>query len=199
MPDEKHALRQIRYIALNPCRAGLTQDPLEWPWSTYRGCFGGVAQPWVSLDVLAELLGWDSVGAFRTWFHKYVSSDPTVNPTGTPVLKLNHLSENQTYPHLENLIAATLVAAEATPAVLLGSCKESVEIGSVIVHLAEEYEWKQSGLLATRLLCTSRTVQRYRRRKPNALLFRAAKLCLNDNRLTSTFLKMSSNATFFQK
>ena len=32
-----HAFEVVRYLALNPVRAGLCLDPLDWPWSSYAG------------------------------------------------------------------------------------------------------------------------------------------------------------------
>lgn len=63
--------RQVRYVHLNPCRAGLVRDPLAWPWSTHRDRVG-LAVP-----------GIRSRDRDPAAFHAYVSSDPTVHPTGT--------------------------------------------------------------------------------------------------------------------
>jgi hypothetical protein len=61
--------RQIRYVHLNPCRAGLVDDPLAWPLSTHRD----------ALD-----LTWHRVGPRRSdALHAYVSADPSVHPLGT--------------------------------------------------------------------------------------------------------------------
>jgi len=63
--------RQVRYVHLNPCRAGLVGDPLAWPWSTHRDRVG-LAVPTVRARTSDPAA-----------FHAYVSSDPTVHPTGT--------------------------------------------------------------------------------------------------------------------
>ena len=34
--DEEHLLNAIRYVTLNPVRAGLVQRPEDWPWSSAR-------------------------------------------------------------------------------------------------------------------------------------------------------------------
>jgi putative transposase len=34
--DERHLYEAIRYVLLNPVRAGLCKHPSEWPWSNYR-------------------------------------------------------------------------------------------------------------------------------------------------------------------
>jgi hypothetical protein len=36
------AARVARYIDLNPCRAGLVDHPLSWPWTTLRDLVGAV-------------------------------------------------------------------------------------------------------------------------------------------------------------
>jgi REP element-mobilizing transposase RayT len=33
---EEHLFEALRYIALNPARAGLCRDPAEWEWSSFR-------------------------------------------------------------------------------------------------------------------------------------------------------------------
>jgi len=63
--------RTVRYLHLNPCRGGLVDDPLAWPWSTHRDRVG------LSLDL--------AVAQARQprRFHRYVSGDPSVHPEGT--------------------------------------------------------------------------------------------------------------------
>jgi REP element-mobilizing transposase RayT len=58
----------IRYIHLNPCRAGLIDDPLAWPWSTHR-----------------DALGYAIPGLFPPYpraaaFHRFVCNDGHVHP-----------------------------------------------------------------------------------------------------------------------
>ena len=71
MPDSSHARRTRRYIHLNPCRAGLVDDPLAWPFSTHRDATG------LTVDAVVKRSG-DAVA-----FHAYVSADPTVCVEGT--------------------------------------------------------------------------------------------------------------------
>lgn len=69
--DNLHLQRTVRYIHLNPCRARLVDDPLEWPFSTHRDAVG---------------LAWPAVRRVErdpVWFHAYVSGDPTVSVEGT--------------------------------------------------------------------------------------------------------------------
>jgi putative transposase len=32
--DEEHLINAVRYISLNPVRAGLVEEPEHWPWSS---------------------------------------------------------------------------------------------------------------------------------------------------------------------
>jgi putative transposase len=42
---DSHLLECIRYIALNPVRAGLCATPQKWVWSSYAALIGGAATP----------------------------------------------------------------------------------------------------------------------------------------------------------
>jgi REP element-mobilizing transposase RayT len=72
LPNAQHARRTLRYVLLNPCRAGLVNDPLAWPWSTHRDRVG-LAVP--------------SIGPRERSpdaFHQLVSGDPSCAVAGTP-------------------------------------------------------------------------------------------------------------------
>ncbi|MFH1467126.1 MAG: hypothetical protein ABIO70_22270 [Pseudomonadota bacterium] len=71
LPGWKHQRRTVRYVHLNPCRDGLANDPLGWPFSTHRDAVG-LAAP----AVIAPTR--DAVS-----FHAYVSGDPSVEVAGT--------------------------------------------------------------------------------------------------------------------
>ncbi|MBI2711338.1 MAG: hypothetical protein HYX41_00550 [Bdellovibrio sp.] len=81
IPDQKHLLRQIRYVHLNPCRSRLTEDPLDWEFSTHRDylgyCAGSITVPTI------RSLGISSAERF----HEFVSADSTTQTTGTPLPK----------------------------------------------------------------------------------------------------------------
>ena len=49
-------LHTVRYVHLNPVRAGLVASPDDYPWSSHRCYLGTLAKPWVDADaVLASL------------------------------------------------------------------------------------------------------------------------------------------------
>lgn len=69
-PGDKEP-RLVRYVHLNPCRAGLVDDPLAWPWSSYRDRLGLGIAPAVPRAADPHDL------------HRYTSSDPSVQLSGT--------------------------------------------------------------------------------------------------------------------
>jgi REP element-mobilizing transposase RayT len=38
--SEPHLLALFRYVLLNPVRAGMCEEPADWPWSSYRATVG---------------------------------------------------------------------------------------------------------------------------------------------------------------
>lgn len=62
--DEHHFLGAVRYIALNPVKAGLCKHPAEWLWSSYRGCAGYDAGfPFVTNDLVLDSMHEDRARA----------------------------------------------------------------------------------------------------------------------------------------
>ncbi|MDX6407158.1 MAG: REP-associated tyrosine transposase [Gaiellaceae bacterium] len=58
LEDDAHLTEAIRYIVLNPVRAGLCGSPEDWPWSSYRACAGAeLAHPFLSVDLVLGLFG----------------------------------------------------------------------------------------------------------------------------------------------
>ena len=63
---ESHLLELIRYIALNPVRAGMCGAPEEWQWSSYRFTLGlRESPPFVSDDFLLQCFAPDHERARR--------------------------------------------------------------------------------------------------------------------------------------
>ena len=61
---DPHLLELCRYIALNPVRAGLTDDPAAWPWSSYAAVVGRAARPrFLAADWLVGCFGSDRARA----------------------------------------------------------------------------------------------------------------------------------------
>ena len=43
--DERHTLASLRYVELNPVRAGICNSPSDWPWSSTNGNLGVTDDP----------------------------------------------------------------------------------------------------------------------------------------------------------
>jgi putative transposase len=54
---EAHLRESIRYIALNPVRAGLCRRPEVWPWSSYPAILGLADGAFVATDAVLRLFG----------------------------------------------------------------------------------------------------------------------------------------------
>lgn len=66
--DEARMFRTARYVVLNPVRAGLSEKPEDWPWSSYRACMGiDYAPPFLAVNQHLEHFGSDLAAARRTF------------------------------------------------------------------------------------------------------------------------------------
>jgi putative transposase len=64
--SEGHSLEVLRYIALNPVRAGVVRDPLDWPWSSLQPLLGRRApESFLDLQAVLDEFGPSPVSARR--------------------------------------------------------------------------------------------------------------------------------------
>ncbi len=55
---DAYLLELARYVVLNPVRAGITEDPADWPWSSYGATCGDVpSPPWLETGWLLRQFG----------------------------------------------------------------------------------------------------------------------------------------------
>ena len=55
--DEEHFVTALRYVALNPVRAGLTGRAEDWEWSSTRALIAGVSDTHVRVEPALERVG----------------------------------------------------------------------------------------------------------------------------------------------
>jgi REP element-mobilizing transposase RayT len=55
--DERYFAQLLRYVALNPVKAGVSATADDWPWSAHRGLRAGGGDPLARADRVSELLG----------------------------------------------------------------------------------------------------------------------------------------------
>ena len=86
--DERHLLAAVRYVSLNPVRAGLTARAEDWPWSSVRAHLGGADDGLVSVrpvlervERFSEMIASDSEGQ---GFSALRAAEGTGRPVGAP-------------------------------------------------------------------------------------------------------------------
>lgn len=174
--DRPKTRRMSRYVTLNPSRARLVEDPLQWPWSTHRDVMGATVDPWVEAERLAGALGFDPRG-FAEDFHRYVSSAPSVCVAGTPPPQPATPTPIALQP-LHELLAAAASATRCCPA----DVRRRGPTRELFLALALRHGWDDSRRLAELCGVAPRTI-RWRRRHLSGTGLQVAQLCLGDARL----------------
>ncbi len=187
VPDVLHLRRQVRYVVLNPCRAGLARDPLEWVWSTHRDVVGAAAAPWVPRWHLAAILEERGKG-FVARHHAYVSGDPSVAVAGTPPPAAAGEVSGVT---LERVAWAAVASVRGE----LGDLQRKVPARKLFLQLAGRHGWTNRSQLAARCGLTPGAVARALR-APDAPGLEAAEVCLADDRLQRPWSMSGSTPGF---
>lgn len=182
MSDREYLGRAVRYVLLNPCRAGLVADPLEWLWTTHRDVVGAVVDPWVTAARLAA-----SLGRVRARFveehHAYVSGDPSVCVAGTPMPRRATPSQ-PTGVGLAQVRAAALAATRSSPDEL----RRQSLARRLLIQLAKENGWSRPQLLGRLCGLARQSVHRLLNVPLERTVMDPALLCLGDARLMHPYL-----------
>jgi REP-associated tyrosine transposase len=140
---DAYLLQVVRYIALNPVRAGLVQHPEDWDWSSYRA-LAGLAE---CAAVLDPTVVWrtfdDAVGPAQAKFVAFVGQGDTTLPSGAVFIgsdtlaaqvakKIAHLHNEREYKYAERF------AARPSLATLFA---DSVEIRSLDASMRDAF-WR---------------------------------------------------------
>jgi REP element-mobilizing transposase RayT len=64
---DSYLLELVRYIHLNPVRAGLVQDVSEYRWSSHRAYAGGPRPEWLEADLVLSMFGTTAGSAFKKY------------------------------------------------------------------------------------------------------------------------------------
>jgi putative transposase len=108
-----------RYIHLNPVRAGIVEEVIQYKWSSYQAIVGGVKVPeWLTADFLLSVFGPEQTAARRRYRH-FVESmnvhqieNPSEHIVSSPILgdaafvawvKSNWLSGHENHPEIPQL------------------------------------------------------------------------------------------------
>ncbi|MBB3119191.1 REP-associated tyrosine transposase [Pseudoduganella violacea] len=138
LQEASHLLELVRYIVLNPARAGLVSDAADWRWSSYRALLGLEITPaW--LDTTATLQQFPDLDAYRL----YVAQGAGLpNPLSAPLRKAP--SEHH----------ATLADYESQA----GSRAEAI----ALAHRSQAFTWQEiAGHFAITVRTAARLAQQY--------------------------------------
>ena len=64
---DSYLLELVRYIHLNPCRAGMVKDPKDYPWSGHRAYLGEEQLPWLTTDWILSQFSQQKAAAKRRY------------------------------------------------------------------------------------------------------------------------------------
>lgn len=81
---DDYLLELVRYIHLNPLRAGLVDRLEQYRWSSHHACLGDQELPWLTTEWVLQQFGED-LHAARTRYQKFLGQNPDKT-------KLEHLS-----------------------------------------------------------------------------------------------------------
>jgi len=94
--SESHGLELIRYVLLNPVRAGLCARPAAWPWSSYLATIGAVEKPrYLTIDWVLGLFA-DDVTLARERFKTFVAEGITAPMVLSPKTLSRDLDRGRT-------------------------------------------------------------------------------------------------------
>jgi REP element-mobilizing transposase RayT len=78
---DRYLRRVSRYLARNPVKANIVDDPANWPWSTYRATAGLEPCPeWLTTDWLPWAFGADSLQEAQRRYIDYVNTPRDKRP-----------------------------------------------------------------------------------------------------------------------
>jgi REP element-mobilizing transposase RayT len=64
---ESYFLELLRYVHLNPVRAGIIKDPGDYAWSSHRAYLGAATVPWLTTEFALRLFAEDLAAARRAY------------------------------------------------------------------------------------------------------------------------------------
>lgn len=156
----------LRYIHLNPVRAGLVHDPADWPWSGHRGLIGLSNDALLDKDALAELRGQTS-DELRMDYLKSLETPPDIQKELVPDdLQVSQSKATLEIPPLRSLIEAVAQARGIDPDDLRGGHrgKELTLAKLAFIEKASRCGYRMNAI-AAELRCSPAAVTLLRKRK----------------------------------
>ncbi|HKS21699.1 MAG TPA: transposase [Thermoanaerobaculia bacterium] len=149
--SDEYLLTVARYVVLNPVRAHIVDDALQWPWSSARATAGcAVVPPWLTTDaILGRLQPHDSRAArqlYRAFVHDVASAkSPWRNLVGQ-----TYLGGATFIDQVQHRIDARVCSDEHPRAQRVVRCAAIADVRSALHGVTGEFPTK-SGAPAVRL------------------------------------------------
>jgi REP element-mobilizing transposase RayT len=151
---EPQLLLALRYIHLNPIRAGLAADPAEHRWSSHRAYNGSELPPaFLTTQYLLSLLGRTPTAAREAYSHLVSSEVSLEDLRPEPAPAPPHLARDRVT--FESILGLVAEEAGCSTAAILGDARDrhTSMARFAVVHLARE-------LAGARLLDLARLLNR---------------------------------------
>lgn len=135
--SDGYLLELVRYVHLNPVRAGLVENPQQWRWSGHRAYLGHEHIPWLCTDsVLGQFS--DSRALAQTQYARFVES--VIGEDRWERVDQG-MVQKESYP--ADILPQTVFDEE--PAV---NDMETIELSVLVRAVCNEYDMDMSELLA---------------------------------------------------
>lgn len=85
---DQYLLELLRYLHLNPVRAGMAASPDAYPWSSHHAYLGRRSEPWVTTDFALAIFGPDRARAISA-YQRFVEEGLHCGITRSPLDDLN--------------------------------------------------------------------------------------------------------------
>lgn len=91
---DRYLLALVRYIHLNPVRAGLVPDAREYPWSSHLAYLDGTGPGWLELGTVTGLLG-TTEATSRAAYIKLMGETPAATETEEITVRTSRLGRSR--------------------------------------------------------------------------------------------------------
>ena len=165
---DAYLLALVRYIHLNPVRAGLVLDPVAYTWSSHTEYLGRRRVSWVCTDLTLSMLSRDPRKAISRYLDWMNAADGTrwgegtlvANPGNSQVLGndefLAGLSEDKSSPRDDSTIEDLLVECSQ----LFNVAPDAISSSSRSRHLVPARAWLAHQAIARGVASTSSLARR---------------------------------------
>jgi REP-associated tyrosine transposase len=104
---DAYLLELVRYVVLNPVRAGMVKSPADWPWSSYRATVGQEPAPdWLATTWVLRQFGTTAEQA-RTGYAQFVHDGQTQPSIWESLQRQMYLGDTQFVTRMQAYIKGT--------------------------------------------------------------------------------------------